>query len=160
MNIQKNTGTGDGGFIITQVIEDKFHTFSAVDYGIDPKKEYEFRLVTKCLGGFMTISERTDTIGRVATGYKKGTLQTLEMKLNFKSGKSLFVTVLAMKNNKFHIIDKAILERLTVGDIHWSFPKMADFDHWKKIGTKTYADPAYGNLEEQYNKPMTVQVIG
>lgn len=158
MNIKKNTGAFDG-YTITQTIDGKFHSFSAVDYGIDPNKEYEFRLITKCRAGFMTISERTGTIDRVVTGYKKGALQAVEMKLEFENDKSLFVNIFAMKGNKFYIVDKAILECLRVGDIHYSFPKMADFNHWKKIGTKTHADPAYGNIEELANEPMTVVLV-
>lgn len=158
MNIKKNTGAFDG-YTITQTIDGKFHSFSVVDYGIDPNKEYEFRLITKCRAGFMTISERTGTIDRVVTGYKKGALQTVEMKLEFENDKSLFVNIFAMKGNKFYIVDKAILECLRVGDIHYSFPKMADFNHWKKIGTKTHADPAYGNIEELANEPMTVVLV-
>jgi len=63
-----------------------------------------------------------------------------------------------MKASKFYIIDKVIIENLTVGDIHSGFPKMADYNHWKSIGSKTWADPAYGVLVDSF-KNITLQMV-
>ena len=96
----------------------------------------------------MTISDQETTLERVVTGWKKNALQTIEVQL---PGSDFYLTVLALKGNKFIIAENTILENITIGSIHSSFPKMADHGHWKNIGSKTWADNAY-KLEDEFNK--------
>jgi len=137
------TWTG-AGFQITQTIKKKVHKF-VVDahHGLDWNTTYNFRAITKCKAGFLVITEGTQTLKRIVTGWAKGALHTVEIQI---APDSPFYRVLVMKGGKFHIINKEIIENLTVGDIHTSFPLMADHLHWNVIGSKTWADSAYGDL--------------
>lgn len=144
MYIKEYNNSLGKGFSVEQSIKDKMWKFSVHDRGHKASDEYEYRAVVKCKAGFLTISEGKGRLGSIATYWQKNTLQTLEIKTSYGN----YETALAIKGGKFYIIDKAILESLTVGDIHSSFPKMADFNHWKAIGSKTWADSAYGTLEE------------
>ena len=128
-------------FSIEQNIGGKMHKFHTQNYGLDwNTTKYKYRAITKCRAGFMTISEGERTLAGVITGWKKNSLHTVQIQL---PGSDFYVTVLAMKANKFHIVSNTILENIKIGDIHSCFPKMADHSHWKAIGSKTWADPAY-----------------
>jgi len=142
-------------FSIEQNIGGKMHKFHTMNYGLDwNTTKYKYRAISKCRAGFMTISEGETTLQRAVCTWKKNALQTVEVQL---PGHDIYVTVLAMKANKFHIVENTILENIKIGTIHSSFPKMADHGHWRSIGSKTWADNAY-KLEDTM-KNMTFEVV-
>jgi len=144
MQITKHNTPFGGSYSITQMVKGKFYKFTAHDHNLDWNKQYEYRAVTKCRAGFLTISDGKDYLCNIVTGWKKSALHTVEI----KTEGGVYLTALAMKGGKFYIIDKEILENITVGDIHSSFSSMADYNHWKNIGSKTWADLAYGPLNK------------
>ena len=84
------------------------------------------RFISKCRAGFMTISDASEwdlTIynsdpERLINGFKKGALQTVEVKFE---GYDRYYTVFARQGKKIHIIDEAILASLRVGTINEMF---------------------------------------
>ena len=130
------------GFKITQTIDNKSWQFKVSDNGHDADTIYNYRAVVKCKAGFLTISEGKNTMRFIASNWQKNAVQTIQIENQYGN----WETVLALKGNRFYIIDLAIIESLKVSDIHTSFPKMADQSHWKSIGSKTWADLAYGPL--------------
>ena len=130
------------------MVKGKFYKFHAHDYNLDWNKEYEYRVITKCRAGFLTVSDGKGILRNIITGWKKNALHTVQIKNEYGT----YLTALAMKGGKFYIMDKEILENITIGSIHSSFPSMADHNHWRNIGSKTWADLAYGPL----NKPEEV----
>ncbi len=142
------------GFSVEQSVNGKMCKFMVSDNGFDSETEYEYRAIIKCVAGFLTISENKGKLSQIATQWKKNSLHTLEVKNQYGN----YQIVLAMKGGKFYIMDKAIVETLTVGDIHSTFPKMADHNHWKAIGSKTWADPAYGELKDSF-KNLTFEMV-
>jgi len=142
-------------FTIEQNIGGKMHKFHTQNYGLDwNTTKYKIRTINKCRAGFLTICDLETTLESAVTTWKKNTLQTVEVQL---PEHDIYVTVLAMKGNKFHIVENTILENIKIGAIHSSFPKMADHGHWRSIGSKTWADPAY-KLEDTI-KNMTFEII-
>ena len=138
---ENNHAITDGPtFTIEQMINGKMHKFHTSDYGFEWDVEYDYRVVTKCRAGFMTISDGKSTLQNLVNRYQKNALQTIEIK-SLKS--DIFLTALALKANKFVTVANCILENIEIGTIHSSFPKMADHGHWKAIGSKTWADNAY-----------------
>jgi hypothetical protein len=133
-------------FSIEQNINGKMHKFYTSDYGFKWDVEYDYRVITKCTAGFMTISDGKSTLQNLVNRYQKNALQTIEIK-SLKS--DTFLTALALKANKFVTVANCILENIEIGTIHSSFPKMADHGHWKAIGSKTWADNAY-KLEDSF----------
>ena len=154
--IKEHNGLNDQPvFSIEQNIGGKMHKFHTNNYGLDwNTTTYKFRTVSKCRAGFMTISDHETTLERVVTNWKKNALQTIEVQL---PGSDFYLTVLALKGNKFVIAENTILENIKIGTIHSSFPKMADHGHWKNIGSKTWADNAY-KLEDEF-KNMTIEIV-
>ena len=142
-------------FTIEQNIGGKMHKFHTGDIGLDwNTTTYKFRTISKCRAGFMTISDHETTLERVVNNWKKNALQTIEVQL---PGSDFYLTILALKANKFVFAENTILENIKIGTIHSSFPKMADHGHWKSIGSKTWADNAY-KLEDQY-KNIRLQFV-
>lgn len=154
MYIKEYNNVMGKGFSVEQSVNGKMCKFMVNDNGFDSETEYEYRAITKCVAGFLTISEGKGKLSQIATRWEKNRLHTLEVKNQYGN----YQTVLAMKASKFYIIDKVIIENLTVGDIHSCFPKMADYNHWKSIGSKTWADPAYGVLVDSF-KNITLQMV-
>ena len=142
MQITEHNAIGTTGFSITQQVKGKQYKFHAHKHGLCWDKEYDYQVITKCKAGFFTVSTGKSKLSNIVTGYKTNKLHTVQL----KSESGFYLTALAMKGGKFYLIDKEILECLTVGDIHSNFPAMADYEHWKNIGSKTWADPAYGML--------------
>lgn len=140
-------------FSIEQNINGKMHKFHTSDYGFEWDVEYDYRVVTKCTAGFMTISDGKSTLQNLVNRYQKNALQTIEIK-SLKS--DTFLTALALKANKFVTVANCILENIEIGTIHSSFPKMADHGHWKAIGSKTWADNAY-KLEDSFKNITLVE---
>ena len=142
MQITEHSAMGTTGFSIIQQVKGKQYKFHAHKHGLCWGKEYDYQVITKCQAGFFTVSTGKSKLSHIVTGYKTNRLHTIQLKNEYGT----YLTALAMKGGKFYIVDKEILENLTVGDIHSSFPAMADYDHWKTLGSKTWADPAYGML--------------
>ena len=142
-------------FSIEQNIGGKMHKFHTSNWGLDwNTTKYKYRTISKCRAGFLTISDGESTLERIVCNWKKNALHTVEVQL---PGSEHFLTVLALKANKFHLVDNCILENIKIGTIHSSFPKMADHGHWRAIGSKTWADNAY-KLEDSF-KNMTIELV-
>jgi hypothetical protein len=54
-------------------------------------------------------------------------------------GKSYWFHILTTKGGKWYSIEKNLLESLTVGDMHGMFPKMIDWDIWKRVNAKFHS---------------------
>lgn len=148
--------TGKITFSINQVVKGKNHSFHTVNHDFDwNETKYQYRAITKCRAGFMTISDGTATLQQAVCNWKKNALQTLEVKF---PGSDFYVTVLAIKGGKFVLVENSILENMTIGTIHSQFPAMADYGHWKHIGSKTWAGLAYGKLEDSF-KNITIEIV-
>jgi len=106
---------------------------------LEPGTKYEFRAAYKCKAGFINISDSITTPEDIITGWKKGSLVSIQAKNEHGTWCNVFTT----KAGKWHSIDKAFLEILTVSNIHSSFPDMADHKLWESINAKTWADKAF-----------------
>ena len=146
MYIQKhNNKFSPSSYTIDQNVKGKMHTFYVKDLGLDwNKTKYKYRSVFKCTAGFLTIGSGEGYLCDLFR-YDRNKLFNVEIQL---PGRDFYVSVLNMKGNKFLHIDKTVLENLTVGDIHSTFPNMPAGSHWKAIGTKSWACKAYGKLDD------------
>ena len=151
------------GYKIIQMVKNKPHKFI-----VDSSKKftegelkwdgvYQYRAIIKCKAGFMTISESTEKLRTFVTGWAKGALHTVEI---YRPDVGFWSKILIMKSGKFHRVNQTIIENLTVGDIHSNFPTMADHNHWKMIGSKTWADKAYGSLKENAITSQNISGFG
>lgn len=140
-------------FTIEQMISGKMHKFHTNDYGFEWDVEYDYRVITKCRAGFFTISDGKSSLKNLVNRYQKNALHTIELK-SLKSDH--YLTALALKAGKFVTVANCIIENIEIGTIHSSFPKMADHGHWKSIGSKTWADPAY-KLEDSFKNITLVE---
>ena len=138
----KHAITDGPTFTIEQNINGKMHKFHTSDYGFEWDVEYDYRVITKCVAGYLVISDGKSTLQALVSRWTKNALQTIELK-STHPGSDTYLTVLALKANKFHTVANCIIENIEIGTIHSSFPKMADHGHWKAIGSKTWADNAY-----------------
>ena len=149
--IKKHTHDTLGtSFTIEQNIKGKMHTFYVKDLKLDWNKEYKYRSISKCRAGFLTINSGEAPLSSLFR-YDKNKLFNVEIQL---PDSDYYFSVLNIKNNKFLHIDKTVIENLTVGDIHSTFPNMADYSHWKSIGSKSWADPAYGELKDTFENTI------
>jgi len=157
MKIEKNTTFGGYSAQLTTA-NDKPHYMNITDYKIDANTNYEFRYVTKCAAGFMTINDSVCKINRM-TNFRKNMLQTIQ----WKSEDGIWLTILAVKGGKLVTCDKNLLDVMIPNDFHNLCPKMvgADlFNFWKANGITNATPGVFGDIEAEANKPMTVQVIG
>ena len=153
--IKKHTNPTLGtSFTIEQNIKGKMHTFYVKDLGLDWNTKYKYRSISKCRAGFLTINSGEGLLCNLFR-YDKNELFNVEIQL---PGSDFYVSVLNMKNNKFLHIDKTVIENLTIGDIHSTFPNMADYNHWKSIGSKTWAGLAYGELKDTFEN-TTIELV-
>ena len=153
--IKKHTNDTLGtSFTIEQNIKGKMHTFYVKDLGLDWNTKYKYRSISKCRAGFLTINSGEGYLCNLFS-YDKNKLFNVEIQL---PGSDFYVSVLNMKNNKFLHIDKTVIENLTIGDIHSTFPNMADYNHWKSIGSKTWAGLAYGELKDTFEN-TTIELV-
>lgn len=153
--IKKHTNPTLGtSFTIEQNIKGKMHTFYVKDLGLDWNTKYKYRSISKCRAGFLTINSGERLLCNLFR-YEKNKLFNVEIQL---PGSDFYVSVLNMKNNKFLHIDKTVIENLTIGDIHSTFPNMADYSHWKSIGSKTWAGLAYGELKDTFEN-TTIELV-
>lgn len=118
--------------------------------GAYPNTGGEFRAVTKCRAGWMTIvdirKEENEQFLKypesILTGWTKGSLQTVEFR---PEGRPYFLTVFARKGNKIVLMDQLIMEHLTVGTINQYFPNtnLYSQSQYATVGAKTWADRAF-----------------
>lgn len=124
-------------------IKDKTISVMVSNHIKDLNKEYEFRIAGKCQAGFINIHDTKGTAREIIVGYKKNTLVNIQVKVTYENGRELWHNVFTTKGGKWHGIDKAFLEVLTVGDMRCSFPDMCDMNLWKSLGAETWADKAF-----------------
>lgn len=109
---------------------------------IKDNKENVYRMTAKCKAGFQVIRDYKGTVEGLIDCMSKNTT-VVEIERKYKDGTSSWFHVFATKGAKWYSIDKSILEKLTVGDMHQSFKKMVDWDMWKQLNTKTWASLAF-----------------
>lgn len=105
-------------------------------------QKYDFRYVTKCKAGYPVIAEATTTPEGLSYYMSKHTV-CVEFKVVGKDGHVFWLSALNMKGGKFYNIDLALLENLNVGTMHHAFPKMVDWDLWKRMNTKFHSCTPY-----------------
>lgn len=116
----------------------------------------KFRFITKGRSGFYTITEAREWDNSrllnnkesILTGYKKGVLQTVEF---CPDGGDYYLTVFARVGKKIKLIDRSILENLTVGTInaYYANTELYNMNQYKLVGAKTWADLAYSMNEQE-----------
>ena len=106
-------------------------------------KEYRFRYTTKARAGFPVIGDAECTIDNLRYYLSKNTT-VVEMEKMIE-GKPYWFHILTTKGGKWNSIEKNLLESLTVGDMHGAFPKMVDWDIWKRMNTKFHSCKAFVN---------------
>ena len=104
---------------------------------------YKFRMTAKAKAGFQTIRDLSCTPADLVWNMTKHT--TVVEVERLIDGKSYWFHVLTTKGGKWYSIDKAILENISVGDMHNSFPKMIDWNIWNQVGAKTHACKSFVN---------------
>lgn len=105
-------------------------------------EEHNYRMTTKARAGFQVIKDYEGDVEGLIQHISKHTT-VVEMEHKNDDGTSYWFHVLTTKGGKWHSIDKSILEKLTVGDMHQAFSKMIDWNLWKRLNTKTWADKAF-----------------
>jgi hypothetical protein len=104
---------------------------------------YKFRMTAKAKAGFQTIRDLNCCAADLAWSMSKHT--TVVEVERLIDGRSIWFHVLTTKGGKWHSVDKAILESITVGDMHNAFPKMVDWFIWDHVGAKTHACKSFVN---------------
>ena len=97
----------------------------------------KFRYTTKARAGFPVIGDAECKIEDLRYYLSKNTT-VVEME-RMIGGKSYWFHILTTKGGKWYSIDKNLLESLTVGDMHGSFPKMIDWNIWKRVNAKFHS---------------------
>ncbi len=118
--------------------------------GAYPNTTGTFRFIVRCRAGWMTISEARDFDNEhymmypesLLTGYKKGSLQTIEFQ---PKGSGIWLTVFARKGKKIVLMDEVIMAHVTVGTInqYWSDTNLYNQSQYGAVGAKTWADRAF-----------------
>lgn len=101
-----------------------------------------FRMTGKAKAGFQIIRDCKGTVEELIYCLNKHTT-VVEVLKKYDNGTSNWFHVLTTKGGKWDSIDKSILEKLTVGDMHQSFSKMVDWNMWKQLKTKTWESMAF-----------------
>jgi len=109
---------------------------------IKDNKKNKYRMTAKSRAGFQVIRDYEGDVAGLIQCMSKNTT-VVEIERIFEDGSSHWFHILLTKGGKWHSIDKAILEKLTVGDMHQSFSKMVDWNMWKQLNTKTWASMAF-----------------
>lgn len=109
---------------------------------IKDNKKNKYRMTAKSKAGYQVIRDYEGDVAGLIQCMSKNTT-VVEMERVLDNGTSHWFSILLTKGGKWHSIDKAILEKLTVGDMHQAFSKMVDWDMWKKLNTKTWASMAF-----------------
>jgi hypothetical protein len=105
--------------------------------------EYRFRYTTKARAGFPVIGDAECKIEDLRYYMSKNTT-IVEMEKMIE-GKPYWFHILTTKGGKWYSIEKNLLESLTVGDMHGAFPKMIDWNIWKKMNTKFHSCKSFVN---------------
>ena len=100
-------------------------------------KTYRFRYTSKAKAGFPIICDVECTVENLPYYLSKST--TVVEVERIIDGKSHWFHILTIKGGKWNSIDKTLLESLTVGDMHGTFPKMVDWTIWKQMNTKFHS---------------------
>jgi hypothetical protein len=100
-------------------------------------KEYRFRYTAKARAGFPVIADVECNVEALPYYLSKNTT-VVEME-KMIGGKSYWFHILTTKGGKWYSIEKNLLESLTVGDMHGMFPKMIDWDIWKRVNAKFHS---------------------
>jgi len=103
----------------------------------------KFRYTAKARAGFPVIGDVECTVEALPYYLSKNTT-VVEME-KMISGKPYWFQILTTKGGKWVSIDKNLLESLEVGDMHGCFPKMIDWDIWKRMNTKFHSCKAFVN---------------
>mgnify|MGYP000208966450 CR=1 FL=1 len=91
-------------FSIEQKINNKMYKFHTNDYGFEWDVEYDYRVITKCVAGFMTISDGKSTLQNLVNRYQKNALQTIEVKsLQSDNYLTVFPIYLSIYLSKYNI---------------------------------------------------------
>ena len=105
--------------------------------------EYRFRYTAKARAGFPVIGDAECTIDNLRYYLSKNTT-VVEME-KMIGGKPYWFHILTTKGGKWNSIEKNLLESFTVGDMHGAFPKMIDWNIWKKMNTKFHSCKSFVN---------------
>lgn len=108
----------------------------------------QYRTIVKVRGGFYSSGDvqMTECIEKdpsiILQSYKPKALHTVEFK---PEGGNYWLTVFARSGKKVQLLDKEIMEKLTVGTINSYFPQTQLHDHnqYKAVNAKTWADKAF-----------------
>ena len=103
----------------------------------EPGKKYRFRYTAKARAGFPVICDIECKVESLPYYLSKNT--TVVEVERVTNGKSNWFHVLTTKGGKWCSIDMNLLEALTVGDMHGAFPKMIDWNIWKRMNTKFHS---------------------
>jgi hypothetical protein len=104
---------------------------------------YNFRMTAKAKAGFQCIKD-VSCAGKDLAWYISKHTTVVEVE-RLISGRSYWFHVLTTKGGKWYSIDKAILESITVGDMHQAFSKMIDWNIWNQVNAKTHACKSFVN---------------
>jgi hypothetical protein len=134
-----NTGTmsGDVFYGSMRINGDTVGVSNLTELG----KEHRFRYTAKARAGFPVIGDVECTIENLPYYLSKNT--TVVQMERVIDGKSYWFNILTIKGGKWNSIDKNLLESLTVGDMHGAFPKMVDWNIWKRMNTKWHSCKAF-----------------
>ena len=133
--IEVNTGTLSGS-VFYGTIRINGNRVSVSNH-LELGPNYKFRMIGKARAGFPIIVETETTLAGLPYYLSKNT--TYVEVLTEINGKPYWFSVLTTKGGKWYSIDKGILEVLTVGDMHGAFPKMVDWNIWKRMNTKFHS---------------------
>ena len=109
----------------------------------------KFRMVSKTKLGFTVVDARQFENERmvkypelIISGYKKGTLQTVEF---CPDGSDFYLTVFARVGKKVNLIDESIMADLTVGTINSMYDNtnLYNQNQYQAVNSKTWASKAY-----------------
>jgi len=98
---------------------------------------HRFRYTAKARAGFPIIGDVECTVEELPYHLSKNT--TVVQMERLIDGKSFWFNILTTKGSLWNSIDKNLLETLTVGDMHKAFPKMIDWNIWKRMNTKFHS---------------------
>ena len=109
----------------------------------------EFRHIVKTRLGMTCCDARDfdnvrmmETPETIISGYKKGTLQTVQFK---PAGGEVWLTVFSRTGKKVKLVDEAILRDLTVGTINSLFnnTNLMDQNQYRAVNSKTWVSMAF-----------------
>ena len=109
----------------------------------------KFRFVVKTKLGYTICDAREFDNTRmmqypesIISGYKKGTLQTVEF---CPEGSTFYLTVFSRTGTKVKLIDESILANLTVGTINQLYynTNLYSYEQYRSVNSKTWADKAF-----------------